>query len=41
MKTILALATVLVGLSAVAGSASAYSNNYDTNPVLKVAFQNR
>ena len=41
MTTILALATVLVGLSAVAGSASAYSNNYDTNPVLKVAFQNR
>ena len=41
MKTILALATLLVGLSAVAGSASAYSNNYDANPVLKQAFINR
>ena len=41
MKTILALATVLVALSAVAGSASAYSNNYDSNPILKQAFINR
>lgn len=41
MKTILALATILVGLSAVAGTASAYSNNYDDNPVLKQAYINR
>ena len=41
MKTILALATILVGLSAVAGTASAYSNNLDTNPVLKQAYINR
>ena len=41
MKTILALATILVALSAVAGSASAYDNNYDSNPILKQAFVNR
>ena len=41
MKTILALATILAGLSAVAGSASAYDNSYDSNPILKQAFINR